>query len=177
MKKIILIVGPNGVGKSSTAKILLSMVVNSAYVDANYCRAINPFPFTQETKKAVTENIYCMIRNYLKCIDIKTVIFPYSFQGERKEIWDNVVKKLNEENLEFEICPLVLKCSREENIRRARLDNRDEERIERGMLNTYAFYNDIEYPMIDTTNMNESEVADEIAKLYRLEVENEQYWK
>lgn len=170
MKKIILILGPNGVGKSSTAKTLLSMVVNSAYIDADYCRAINPFQFTTETKKVVMENIYCLIRNYLKCIGIKTVIFPYSFHGERKEIWDNVVKRLNEDNLEYEICLLVLKCSREENIRRAKLDNRDEARIERGMQNTYDFYDDIKYPVIDTTNMNESEVAEKIVKLYKLEV-------
>lgn len=157
-------------GKSSTAKTLLSMVVNSAYIDADCCRAINPFQFTIETKKTVTENIYCLIHNYLKCIDIKTMIFPYSFHGERKEIWDNVVKKLHEQNLEFEICSVILKCSREENIRRARRDNRDESRIKRGMLNTYDFYDDKKYPVIDTTNMNESEVAEKIVNLCKLEV-------
>lgn len=57
MKKLILIVGPNGVGKTTTAKILLQKLSKCAYVDADWCRAINPFPFTDATKYAVTRNI------------------------------------------------------------------------------------------------------------------------
>ena len=45
MKKLILIIGPNGVGKTTTAKILLQKLSKCAYVDADWCRAINPFPF------------------------------------------------------------------------------------------------------------------------------------
>lgn len=45
MKKLILILGPNGVGKTTTAKILLQKLSKCAYVDADWCRAMNPFPF------------------------------------------------------------------------------------------------------------------------------------
>lgn len=38
------------------------------------------------------------------------------------------------------------------------------------MLNTYDFYDDKKYPVIDTTNMNESEVAEKIVNLCKLEV-------
>ena len=70
MKKLILIVGPNGVGKTTTAKILLQKLSKCAYVDADWCRAINPFPFTDATKYAVTRNIYSLFKNYLLCEDI-----------------------------------------------------------------------------------------------------------
>ena len=63
------------------------MCPNSAYVDADWCRAINPFQFTEATKKTVTDNIFCLFRNYLLCTDIETVIFPYGFHGERKSIY------------------------------------------------------------------------------------------
>lgn len=43
MKKLILIIGPNGVGKTTTAKILLQKLSKCAYVDADWCRVINPF--------------------------------------------------------------------------------------------------------------------------------------
>ena len=48
MKKLILILGANGVGKSTTAEILLQRLSKCAYIDADWCRAINPFPFTDK---------------------------------------------------------------------------------------------------------------------------------
>lgn len=165
MKKVILIIGSNGVGKSTTSKILLSLLPNSAYIDSDCCRAINPFRLTEETKIAVTQNIYCMFHNYLLCNDINTIIFPYGFHGERKEIWEQVVYKLKADNIMFDIYIILLKCSWEENIRRAKLDNRDSERIERGMKNTFSFYDTDQYITIDTTNLSAEETAEKILKM------------
>lgn len=81
MKKLILIIGPNGVGKTTTAKILLQKLSKCAYVDADWCRAINPFPFTDAAKYAVSQNIYSLFKNYLLCEDIEYIIFPYGFHG------------------------------------------------------------------------------------------------
>ena len=64
MKKLILIIGPNGVGKTTTAKILLQKLSKCAYVDADWCRAINPFPFTDATKYAVNRNIYSLFKKF-----------------------------------------------------------------------------------------------------------------
>lgn len=118
MKKLIVILGSNGIGKSTTAKAFLDKYTKCAYVDADWCRAINPFPFTPSTKEAVTENIYCILRNYLLCEDIDKVVFPYGFHGERKGIFDTVIGRLKEEGIEFELLPIVLKCSMQENIKR-----------------------------------------------------------
>ena len=78
------------------------MCPNSAYVDADWCRAINPFQFTEATKKTVTDNIFCLFRNYLLCTDIETVIFPYGFHGERKSIYNEVIRRLRDEGIIFE---------------------------------------------------------------------------
>ncbi len=172
MKNIILITGPNGVGKSTTAKSLLSKLNKSAYIDADWCRAINPFHFTKETKIAVTQNIYSMLRNYLMCKDIEWIIFPYSLHGERQSIWENVLEELKRDNLEFNLYPVILKCSKEENVRRAKQDNRDKERIERGMKNTFSCYDTYTCPFIDTTNLTPDEVADGIINMVsKIEVE------
>lgn len=112
------ILGSNGVGKSTTAKAFLHKHAKCAYVDAYWCRAINPFPFTPSTKKAVTENIYCIFKNYLLCEDIDKIVFPYGFHSERKEIFDTVIRKLKEDGIAFELFPIVLKCSMQENIKR-----------------------------------------------------------
>ncbi len=165
MKKLIGIFGPNGVGKSTTAKAFMQQNTKCAYVDADWCRAINPFAFTPFTKKAVTENIYCMFKNYLLCEDIDKIVFPYGLHGERKEIWDTVILQLKEDGIAFEIFPVVLKCSMQENRRRCEQDGRDAQRIERGIKNTFHFYDDFQYPVIITTQLSPEEVAEQIAEM------------
>lgn len=160
MKKIIVIVGPNGVGKSTTAETLLKKYTKCAYVDSDWCRAINPFPFTEATKKAVIENIYCLFKNYLLCNDIELIVFPYGFHGERKGIFDIVIQRLKDDGLEFEIFPIILKCTLEENLKRAMADGRDIERIQRGIKNTFSFYDEFDYPSIDTTKLNPNQVVE-----------------
>lgn len=46
MKKLIVIVGPNGVGKSTTARTMVVKCPKCAYVDSDWCRVIMPFSFT-----------------------------------------------------------------------------------------------------------------------------------
>lgn len=165
MKKIIVILGSNGVGKSTTAKILLNIYNRCAYVDSDWCRAINPFPFTEATKKTVTENIFCLFKNYLLCDDIDTLVFTYGLHGERREIFKEVIRRLKGELIEFEVCPVILKCSMEENLKRALSDGRDEERIRRGIKNTFYFYDDFEYPVIDSTELTPEQVAQKILEI------------
>lgn len=165
MKKLILILGANGVGKSTTSKILLDKLLKCAYIDADWCRAINPFPFTESTKETVINNVYCMFRNYFLCRGIENVIFPYSFHGERKEIFEQVLEKLRQDSIEFDLCPIILKCSEEENMSRAQKDKRDANRVERGMKNTFSFYDDYIYPRIVSTQLSPDEVAEKIIEI------------
>ena len=162
MKKVVVLVGPNGVGKSTTAETFMQQHAKCAYIDSDACRAINPFPLTLATKKVVIDNIYCLFRNYLLCIDIEMIVFPYGFHGERKEIFDTVMKRLIDDGITFEMITIVLKCSLEENIKRAIADGRDKERIERGIKNTFNFYDEFNGPSIDTTNLSPEEVVNQI---------------
>ncbi len=167
MKQLIVIIGPNGVGKSTTAKEIVEQCSKTALVDSDWCRVMNPFEVTETTKQTITENIYCLLYNYLTCKDIDTVVFTYAWHGERKEIYDCVIDKLNNENIEFKENIIVLKCSKQENIDRAKKDGRDEVRIKRGIEMTFSFYDKYEYPCIDTTNMTPLEVANQIiAKIH-----------
>lgn len=167
MKKLILILGANGVGKSTTAEILLQKLSKCAYIDADWCRAINPFPFTDATRTAVSNNIYSLFKNYLLCEDIEFIIFPYGFHGERRQIFEQVLNRLRQDGIVFELCPIVLKCSSEENRARAVKDGRDSERVERGMKNTFAFYDNYTYPSIDTTYLQPDEAAEKVLDILK----------
>lgn len=164
-KDLIVITGLNGVGKSSVAKSLLSHYPKSAFVDSDWCRVINPFPFTEVTKETVTDNIFSLIRNYLQCRDIDYVIFTYGFHGERKAIFEEIAHRLEREKINFECSVIILKCSLEENIRRMKLDGREENRIQRGIDNTFHFYDRYDYPTIDTTELEIDQMAGCIAEL------------
>lgn len=160
-----LIVGPNAVGKTTTAKCLVDKLPKTAYVDSDWCRYMNPFQFTEITKQIVAKNMYDILHNYLVCEEIENIIFTYSWHGERKEIYDNLISQLKSDEIEFEEKIVVLKCSEEENISRAEKDGRDRARIERGMKNTFSFYDAYDYPSIDSTKMEASKVAEEIIEL------------
>ena len=165
MKRLIVIVGPNAVGKTTTAKCLVDKLPKTAYVDSDWCRFMNPFPFTEVTKQTVTKNMYDILHNYLVCKEIENVIFTYSWHGERKEIYDNLISRLNDDKIKFEEDIVILKCSVEENISRAENDGRDKTRIERGMKNTFSFYDSYDYPTIDSTKLNCNEVVNQIIEM------------
>ena len=165
MKRLVVIVGPNAVGKTTTAKCLVDKLPKTAYVDSDWCRFMNPFQFTEITKQTVAKNMYDILRNYLICKEIENVIFTYSWHGERKEIYDNLIIQLKSDEIEFEEKIVVLKCSEEENISRAEKDVRDRTRIERGIKNTFYFYDVYYYPSIDSTNMSTNEVVEQIIEL------------
>lgn len=167
MKQLIVIVGPNAVGKTTTAKKLIEQYSKNAYVDSDWCRAINPFEFTESTKRIVSDNIYCLLHNYLLCDEINTVVFTYSWHGDRKAIYESVLKRLKDDGIEFQENVVVLKCSEAENRKRAIADGRDEKRVERGMKTTFSFYDEYDYPCIDTTDMTPTDVAQKICELVK----------
>ena len=165
MKQLIVIVGPNAVGKSTTAEKIVELCPKSAFIDTDWCRVMNPFLLTDVTKKTVIENMYSLLRNYLVCEEISNVVFVYSWHGERKEMYDRVMKRLRDDEIKFQENIVVLKCSESENRRRALADNRDAERVERGIRNTLSFYDKYDYPCIDTTDMSIMEVVEQVCKL------------
>lgn len=57
IKRLIVIVGPNAVGKTTTAKCLVEKRSKTAYVDSDWCRYMKPFHFTEITKQTVTKNM------------------------------------------------------------------------------------------------------------------------
>lgn len=50
-KTLLMILGPNGVGKSTVAHLLMESRPHTAWVDADWCRAMNPFLLTEESEK------------------------------------------------------------------------------------------------------------------------------
>lgn len=165
MKRLILICGANGIGKSTACKLLNERLDGSAFIDSDYCRCMNPFSFSKEEIEVVISNISNMMINYFRLDTINNVIFQYGFHGARKQIFDRILEQLNENGIIFEFKPIILGCELEENIRRMQHDNRGADRIRRGVINTRTIYDEYDYPRIDTTSLDVPQTVDRIMQI------------
>ena len=58
MKKLYLIGGTMGVGKTTTCQVLKTKLDKSVFLDGDWCWDMHPFMVNEETKKLVLENIW-----------------------------------------------------------------------------------------------------------------------
>lgn len=156
-KRLIFLCGPSGVGKTTLCRELLKRTPGSAYVDSDPLRLMNPFVLSDETAPTVQRNLSCVLINYLQCSAVDTLIFSYGFHGRRREIFEGVMEDIAGQRFRF--YPFLLTCGEAENVRRMRLDGRDEERIERALKVSRAAYEGVPYPKIDVTNLSVQEAA------------------
>lgn len=157
MKKILFLCGPNGIGKTTICNEIIKQLPNSAYVDSDSCRMMNPFILNDDTIPTISKNISDLLINYLKCSTINTVVFSYGFHGRRKEVFQNVLTEISKE--EYNFIPFLLWCSEEENINRMNIDNRSYDRIQIALNESRKAFDDVIYPKIDITNLPAYEAA------------------
>ena len=75
MKKLYLIGGTMGVGKTTTCQILKRKLDKSDFIDGDWCWDMHPFMVNEETKKLVLENICMLLNKDLKCSVFDHIIF------------------------------------------------------------------------------------------------------
>lgn len=173
MKRLILLLGPNGVGKSTAAGELWRVLPHAAYADSDALRLFaDPSPNPAEPYEAAITlrlaNIHAVLRNYLASPLINTVVFPYGLHGYRRRLLSDLLTALRAE-FEFELIPVLLYCSEEENLRRMKADGRGEARINRALERACADRADAEteFPgllRLDTTNLTPCQTAELIAE-------------
>jgi len=166
MKRLILVYGPNGVGKSTACALLAQMLPGCAYVDSDWCRAFHPFSFRGDGIRLIRANIASLLSNSLASPLIQDVLFSYGFHGPRRKIFEDVLLELNRSGVPFALCPILLTCDPEENLRRMRLDGRDGERIGRAM-RARAVYEQETAPRVDATWLTPHQTAQAMLEILR----------
>ena len=105
MKDLYLIGGAMGIGKTAVGQQLKRDLLNSVFLDEDWCWDADPFLVTEETKAMVLENICCLLNNFLRCTACDHVIFCWVMH--QQEIIDAILSRLNAENCRVHCLSLV----------------------------------------------------------------------
>ncbi|NJP39697.1 AAA family ATPase [Oscillospiraceae bacterium HV4-5-C5C] len=105
MKNLYLIGGTMGVGKSTTCRIMKEKLVNSVFLDGDWCWDMHPFQVTDETKQMVQGNIGFLLNSFVKCSVIDNIVFCWVMHEQG--IIDEILSNLDTTGLRVHLISLV----------------------------------------------------------------------
>lgn len=158
MKKLYMIGGAMGVGKTTVCKYLKEELDNSVFLDGDWCWDMSPFQVTPETKKMVMENIIFLLNNFIRCSAYENIIFCWVMHEQ--EIIDSLLSGLD--TSECQVFPVSLVCG--EDALRERLERdvkagiRGEDVIARS-LERLPLYERLDTVKVDVSRLSPEETA------------------
>ena len=168
MKKLVIIHGTMGVGKTTVCQELYKHLENAVWLDGDWCWLMHPLVVSEENKKMVLDNIKYVLRNYLKNSSFEYVIFNWVIHQE--EIFDAILEGL--QDFQFELYKITLLCSEDALVKRMLAGGRDKDCIERSV-QRLDLYKTMDTIKIDTTYLG---ILDIVAKIRRL-IQQESQWR
>lgn len=159
MKKLFLIGGPMGVGKSTVGQILKKKLPHSVFLDGDWCWDAHPFVVNTATKRMVMENICFLLKNFLACPAYENIIFCWVMHEQK--IIDELLANLPVDGCH--VTAFSLLCREAELRLRLQKDMdaglRSDDIIERSIARL-PLYKELATIKIDTSGMNAESAAD-----------------
>lgn len=164
MKKLYLIGGTMGIGKSTISQQLKQQLNHSVFLDGDWCWDAHPFQVTEETKEMVLNNICTVLNNFLKCSAYENIIFCWVMHEQ--SIIDTIISRLD--IADCRILAISLLCSESELIQRLQKDItagiRSHDVLERS-IQRIPLYQKLNTIKINTSDKSPAEIAREIANI------------
>ena len=134
MKKLHLIGGPMGVGKTSACGYLKQLLPQSVFLDGDWCWDADPFQVTEETKAMVMDNICHLLNNFIRCTAYEHVIFCWVMHEQ--SIIDSILRALDADGCDIKAVSLLCDAEtlRERLLEDVRRGVRTADVIERGLV-------------------------------------------
>lgn len=164
MKRLAVISGTMGVGKTTLCERLYKKLENSVWLDGDWCWMMNPWSFNERNKIMAIENISFLLRNFLLNSSFENVVFNWVLHND--EIWQKIYYNLND--ISFNLTKISLVCSPEGLAQRMQKAGRDSEIIKES-LKRLPLYDGLNTLKLDTTGLTIDESVD---KLYTMIKEN-----
>jgi len=160
MKKLVMIAGPAGVGKTTVCRHLFKIIQGCAWLDGDWCWMVNPYPGKTDEQKAYSLKTFGRILDgYFD--DPNTNIILFSWMIQWNFMFDLVLNELSHK--EYELIKIALVCYEKEYIRRLIDGNRSERKIDHP--DDMDKYRSLNASILDTTNLTVAETADKILSL------------
>lgn len=164
MKKLYLIGGTMGVGKTTVCQLLKKELADCVFLDGDWCWDASTFQVTEETKEMVQDNICHLLNNFLHCSAYENIIFCWVMHEQ--EIIDSILERLDLNNINVKCISLI--CS--EKTLRTRLENDIEAGIRTPDVVERSFsrlekYNTLNTIKINTDGKTVKEIVTEIIHL------------
>lgn len=162
MKRLYLIGGTMGVGKTATCQRLKKILPRAVFLDGDWCWDADPFIVTEETKAMVTDNICHLLGGFLRCSEYENVIFCWVMHEQA--IIDEILSRLDVQGCEVKKISLV--CAEKELRQRLEKDVaagiRQADVIERSLARI-GLYTKLDTIRIDTTGMDMQQAAEAVS--------------
>ena len=158
MKKLVMIAGPAGVGKTTVCKTLFSATKNSAWLDADWCWMVNPYPGKTEAQKRYAERAFGYILDgYLEDEGTTHIFFSWLMHGDF--MFDLVTDQIKHKN--YELHKFVLVCEDAKVFReRKEMDGRIPEQIHEHV--DMSAFRRMNAHIIDVSDKTPADVVEEI---------------
>lgn len=166
MKRLIMINGTMGAGKTATCNELLNLVQPAVFLDGDWCWNMKPFTVTEETKSMVLKNICGMLKNFLACSAYENVIFCWVMHEE--SILMDILAGLSLKDAEvFKFSLLVSKEALTERIRQDILQEKRTQGVLERSLPRIDLYLKMDTVKIDVSEITARQAAEKIAACIR----------
>ena len=104
MKRLYLVGGPMGVGKTAVCQELKLLLHKSVFLDGDWCWDMHPFRVTDETKAMVMDNVTYLLNSFLRCSALQNIVFCWVMH--RQEIIDGILARLETGGAEYRLFTL-----------------------------------------------------------------------
>ncbi len=163
MKRLYVIGGTMGVGKTAAAQELKRMLPGAVFLDGDWCWDMHPFVVNAETKAMVMDNICACLNRFLSCGALENIIFCWVLHEQA--ILDEILSRLDLR--ECRVTAVSLVCAEAALRRRLQKDVdagiRTPDILERSAARI-PMYEKLNTVKIDTTAMDAKAVAAEVMR-------------